>query len=138
MPITLLPFLALAVVRVNSEPHLGYVRQKGVRPRQRADHARGCPPGATALAGPIAVVNIALSQLLHGATAPCLRAPADTAQMNPWDNSVSRSRGKQAVHIIHEHRKPATGSLYEGLAVTSGEKVHANILTIRGKKRGIQ
>jgi hypothetical protein len=117
MPITLLPFLALAVVRVNSEPHLGYVRQKGVYPRQRADHARGCPPGATA---------------------PCLRAPADTAQMNPWDNSVSRSREKQAVHIIHEHRKPATGSLYEGLAVTSGEKVHANILTIRGKNRGIQ
>src|SRR5688500_8701346 len=40
----------------------------------------------------------------------------------------------QSVHIIYEHRKPATGSLHVELAVTSGEKMHANSLTTRHER----
>ena len=65
-PITILPFLATSLVSVNQEQHLGNVRRKGVRPRQSADRSSCCPQGATALVGPIAVVNIALPPRLHG------------------------------------------------------------------------
>jgi hypothetical protein len=68
--ITSLPFLAMSLVRVNQEQHLGNVRRKGVRPRQSADRSSCCPPGATALVGPIAVVNLALPQMLHGQRHP--------------------------------------------------------------------
>jgi hypothetical protein len=65
-PITILPFLATSLVSVNQEQHLGNVRRKGVRPRQSDDRSSCCPQGATTLVGPIAVVNIALPQMLHG------------------------------------------------------------------------